>query len=110
MFIYNQIIICQEIIGSRPSVLCTNGKVHQKIDFQLVWLFRSGIMRKNIFVTHYYVYSTPLSYHLQLFYPKGDFGAARGVQSEEHAVLEPTVRPSPGKLVLGARRRPQNST
>ena len=28
-----------------------------------------------------------------------------------HAVLEPTVRPSPGKLVLGPRRRcPQNST
>ena len=60
MFIYNQIIICQEIIGSQPSVLCTNGKVHvSKIDFQLVWLIRSGIMRKNIFVTHnYYVYST----------------------------------------------------
>ena len=60
MFIYNQIIICQEIIGSQPSVLCTNGKVYQKIYFQLVWLFRSGIMRKNIFVTHnYHVYSTP---------------------------------------------------
>ena len=59
MFIYNQIIICQEIIGSQPSVLCTNGKVYQKIDFQLVWLFRSGIMRKNIFVTHnHYVYSS----------------------------------------------------
>ena len=59
MFIYNQIIICQEIIGSQPSALCTNGKVYQKIDFQLVWLFRSGIMRKNIFVTHnHYVYST----------------------------------------------------
>ena len=58
MFIYNQIIICQEIIGSQPNVLCTNGKVYQKIDFQLVWLFRSGIMRKNIFVTHnHYVYS-----------------------------------------------------
>ena len=58
MFIYNQIIICQEIIGSQPSVLCTNGKVYKKIYFQLVWLFRSGIMKKNIFVTHnYHVYS-----------------------------------------------------
>ena len=28
---------------------------------KLVWLFRSGIIRKNIFVTHnYYVYSTLL--------------------------------------------------
>ena len=69
MFIYNQIIICQEIIGSQPSVLRTNGKVYQKIDFQLVWLFRSGIMRKNIFVTHnYYVYSNIHAYvgHLML--------------------------------------------
>ena len=65
MFIYNQIIICQEIIGSQPSVLCTNGKVYQKIYFQLVWLFRSGIMRKNIFVTHNYhaysIYAKPLN-------------------------------------------------
>ena len=25
--VYNQIIICQEIIGSQPSVLCTNSSV-----------------------------------------------------------------------------------
>ena len=68
MFIYNQIIICQEIIGSQPSVLCTNGKVYQKIDFQLVWLFRSGIMRKNIFVTHnYYVYSLSIYINIYIY-------------------------------------------
>ena len=66
MFIYNQIIICQEIIGSQPSVLCTNGKVYQKIDFQLVRLFRSGIMRKNIFVTHnHYVYSLSIYIYIR---------------------------------------------
>ena len=68
MFIYNQIIICQEIIGSQPSVLCTNGKVYQKIYFQLVWLFRSGIMRKNIFVTHnYHVYSIYLYIYILIY-------------------------------------------
>ena len=59
MFIYNQIVICQEIIGSQPSVLCTNGKVFQKNRFSACVVVQVGIMRKNIFVTHnYYVYST----------------------------------------------------
>ena len=58
MFIYNHIISCKEIIGSQPSVLRTKMVKVSKIDFQLVWLSRSDIMRKKIFVTHnYYVYS-----------------------------------------------------
>ena len=82
MFICNQIFICQEIIGSQPSVLCTNGKVYQKIDFQLVWLFRSGIMRKNILVTH--------NYYIRLLYISDTARlqrvTARGRISEPNAV------------------------
>ena len=55
MFIYNQIISCKEIIGSQPSVLRTKMVKVSKIDFQLVWLSRSDIMREKTFSN--YVYS-----------------------------------------------------
>ena len=60
MLIYNQIIICQEIIGSQPSVLRTSGSVYIKNRFSacVVVQVPEGIMRKNILVTHnYYIYS-----------------------------------------------------
>ena len=57
MFIYNQIIICQEIIVSQPSVLCTNGSV-SKNRLSACVIVQVRYNEKKHFVTHNYcIYS-----------------------------------------------------